>query len=64
MQSGEIVTYVNNSLGKSGLKLSEAGEKAILERYKKSEKDGGFSEHWRNISLEDAESNRSGVINV
>lgn len=55
MTSTEMINYINKKLKQispTGC-LSITGEKFIEERMKKSESEGGFSEYWKNISLED-----------
>jgi hypothetical protein len=56
MTAPEMIEYINTSLKQASPTgvLSNMGEKFIEERMKKSEADGGFSDHWKNISLEDA----------
>lgn len=56
MTTDEMIIYINTSLKRasdSG-ELSDIGKKFISERMKKSEAEGGFSEYWKTISLEDA----------
>lgn len=51
-----MITYINTSLKRASDKgcLSSIGEKSISERMKKSKKDGGYTEYWKTVSLEEA----------
>ena len=60
MNTKEMIEYINNSLqtASSTGHLSELGEKFIDERMRKSEDQGGFSNYWKETSLEDALKNK------
>jgi hypothetical protein len=58
MKVEELITYVDNSMKSSGLKLSELAKTEIMKRFKNPEDQGGYSEYWKTISLEEANSKR------
>jgi hypothetical protein len=55
----ELVLYTEQSLAKSGLKISDLGNQEMKKRFAKSENDGGYSDYWKNLSLEEANSKRN-----
>jgi len=50
----EMIEYINKSLSRDRLRLSKIGEDAIKDRWKKKEDQGGYSNYWKEVSLEDA----------
>lgn len=60
MTSKEMIEYINNSLKRASEtgSLTVIGEKFIQERMTKSEDQGGFSNYWKEVSLEDALKNK------
>ena len=48
-QFEKLVAYTNARLATAGLVLSDVGLQSMLERFNKSEANGGYSDYWKNL---------------
>lgn len=57
-----MIEYINKLMSRDQLKLSDAGEKSVRDRWKKSEAEGGYSEYWKEVSLAEALSSSASFL--
>jgi len=49
MQLQEFIKYIEKSLKRDRLKLSDFGKKEIEKRWNKKESQGGYSKYWKEL---------------
>jgi len=59
MTLDEMYKYIDDSLSKEGLVLSGFGKEEVAKRWSKKENQGGFSNYWKDTSLEEVLKNKS-----